>query len=183
MALKAEGMWPCIVLGGNYGEDPARPGVTRVQISVRIDGGPSNGQICTYEDDVTFKSNIYVMRSCENVGWKGGPTGDDLNTLAADVAAWIKATGGKAVVEIKHLLIKNGKNAGKTWDKVNGIRRGAKPLKVATGTALTDAREAMRAARAASGDEAPPDSDYRGSAPPPDDVPHAATGSDDDIPF
>lgn len=172
MAIKAEGIFPCTVLFANYGEDPRRAGVTGVQISVKIDDGPDKGACCTYEDEVTHKSALYITRSCQAIGWKGGPGGDDLNTLKADVDAWVKATGGKSTVEIKHLLIKTGKNAGKTWDKVNSIGRGPKPLRAATGEAHSDAREAVRAAMALDGSSMPPpDHDV----PPPDD--------DDDIPF
>lgn len=187
MALKAEGIWPCTVLSANYGEDPKRPGVTRVQISAIIDEGPSKGQFCTYEDDVTQRSALYINRSCKNVGWKGGPSGDDLNTLAADCAAWIAETGGKALIEIKHIRIGKGKRAGETWDKPNSIRRGAAHLRPASTTALADAREAMRRAIEDDGGDvgdAPP-----ADAPPADNIPHAATGgssgtvSDDEIPF
>jgi hypothetical protein len=171
MALKAEGIWPCTVLGGNYGEDPdpKRAGVMIVQINVQIDEGPSKGQRCTYQDDVTARSSIYIMRSCEAVGWKGGPQGDDLSTLKTDIAAWVEKTGGKSTVEIKHIPIKNGKRAGETWDKVNSIGRGPKVLKAAAGDAAADAREAMRRAR-----------QDVGGAPPEDDAPPV---SDDEIPF
>ena len=179
MALKAEGIWPCIVLGAAFGEDddPRRAGVLRVRINAQIDGGPDKGRFCTYEDDVSNKSAIHVMRSCEAVGWKGGPRGDDLNTLAADCDAWIKESGGKALLEVKHLLIKNGKRAGETWDKVNSIRRVARPLKQGSAEALADAREAMRRAREDMGG-APPADEY-----PPPAAPPAAPVSDDEIPF
>jgi hypothetical protein len=183
MALKAEGIWPCIVLSGSYGEsaDPRRAGITSVQINVQIDAGPDKGKCCTYEDDVNARSALYIARSCQNAGWKGGPKGDDLNTLAADIEAWIKETGGKALVEIKHIPIKTGKRAGEIWDKVNGIRRGARPLKAASDTALADARDAIRAAREADGTAESAE----------DNIPHAATGtngavggvSDEEIPF
>lgn len=138
MAIKAEGVWGCTVLGGKAGEDN---GVANVQINVQIDDGPSAGQRCTYEDTVNTKSAKYVGWSCSAVGWKG----QTLHTLESDIANWIKATGGKTTVEIKHLEIKNGKNAGGIWDKVSGIGRGApKPLKPLAGTALSDADEAMR---------------------------------------
>ena len=171
MALKAEGIWPCTVISANYGEDPKREGVTRVQICGTISDGPSKGQFFAYEDDVTGRSALYVMRSCKNVGWKGGPSGDDLNTLAADVDAWIKETGGKALVEIKHIPIRNGKRAGEIWDKPNSIRRGAAPLRAPSATALADARDAIRRAMEDEGIEPPPATD---NIPPP---------SDDDIPF
>lgn len=178
MALKAEGIWPCTVVSADYGEDQKRAGVTRVQIGVTIDAGPSAGQFCTYEDDVTGRSALYVMRSARNVGWKGGPNGDDLNTLAADCAAWIRETGGKALVEIKHIEIKNGRRAGEIWDKPNSIRRGASLLKAASPTALADARDAIR--RAMEDEGTAPAND---EAPPHNDAPHAATGTDEDIPF
>lgn len=167
-------MWPCTVLSADYGEIASKPGVTSAQITVRIDDGPSKGQICTYEDEVNHRSALYVMYSCKAVGWKGGKAGDDLNTLKADTDAWIKETGGRAIVEIKHIVRKTGEKAGTIWDKVNGIRRGARPLQAASAGALADAREAMRSAMKDAGT----------SEPPTDDVPHAAaTGTDDDIPF
>lgn len=168
MALIDEGTWPCTIISADYGEDPERDGITRVQIVARIDSGPAAGRVVTYRDDVTMRSALYIGRSCRNVGWKGG---DDLKTLKADCDAWIAATGGKALVEIKHIPIKNGKNAGGIWDKANAIKRAAPPLKAASATADADAREAMRAAMRDEGLEPPPAAD---NIPPP---------SDDDIPF
>ncbi len=146
MALKAEGIWQCTVLGANYGENPAKPGVTGVQINVKIDEGPSKGQCCTYEDEVNSRSALYIGRSCRAVGWKGGPSGDDLDTLKADVAAWVEKTGGKSTIEIKHITIGKGKRAGEIWDKPNSVGRGPKPLAAPSSTAATDARDAMRRA-------------------------------------
>ncbi len=151
MALLAEGIWPCTVLSGFSGEDDK--GSPQIQISVRIDDGPSAGRQCTYEDQVNAKSALYVSRSCKAVGWKGST----LTTLAADVAAWVEKTGGKSTVEVKHLEIKNGKRAGQIWDKVNSIGRGAaRVLKPMSADRLSDADEAMRAAMEADrGEESP----------------------------
>lgn len=142
MAPKAEGIWPCIVLDAYFGTD--LKGLPEVQINVQIDDGPNKGQRCTYEDQVNVKSALYIGRSCRAIGWKG----DDLRTLKADCDAWIKATGGRSTVEIKHLLIKSGKRAGEIWDKPNSIGRGPKALAPATGEVLDDANDAMRAAMA-----------------------------------
>ncbi len=159
---KAEGIYGCTVLGGKAGE---LDGVPNVQINVQITDGPDKGQRCTYEDVVNTSSAKYVAWSCKAVGWRGS----DLNTLEGDVTAWIAKTGGASTVEIKHLEIKKGKNAGKIWDKVNGIGRGAaRPLSPLSRNVLADANEAMRSVAGDGG-------------PPPDDVPHA--GDADDIPF
>lgn len=155
------GDWPCTVLIAAFGlSDKQTP---RVRVSVRIDDGPSKGRTVTYEDDVTNKSAIYVARSAKAVGWEGG----DLQSLAADVAKWIAATGGKTTVEIKHIEIRNGKRAGQIWDKANSLGRGTKPLTVATGSTLADANAAMQAAlRDLGSADVPPPSD--------DDLPFAS---------
>lgn len=157
-ALLSEGFWPCIVLSGAAGADENN--TITVRITVKFDDGPSKGRIGTYEDKIDARSSLYVQRSCRAVGWKGV----SLSTFAADVAAWIDATGGKSTVEIKHIEIKKGKRrdewvaAGSKgtppiWDKVNSIGRGPKPLVAATGDALKDADEAMRAAMRVDGDD------------------------------
>jgi 3-mercaptopyruvate sulfurtransferase SseA len=152
---KTEGIYGCTVISGKAGEID---GVPNVQISVQIADGPDKGQRCTYEDVVNNGSAKYVAWSCKAVGWKGV----NLETLESDINAWIASTGGASTVEIKHLEIKKGKNAGKIWDKVAGIGRGAaRPLSPLSKSALADANEAMRAAA-------------RYDGPPVDDVPHAA---------
>lgn len=161
MALKAEGIWGCTVLGGKAGTNENN--TPTVQINVQITDGPSAGQRCTWEDVVDAKSAKYVAWSLNAVGWKG----QTLKTLEADIVEWIAKSGGTSTVEIKHLEIRNGKNAGKIWDKVNGIGRGAaRTLKPIAGSALNDADAALR--------------DFAGT--PPDDVPHAAEDPDS-IPF
>lgn len=163
MALKAEGIWGCTVLGGKAGENDK--GIPNVQINVQIDEGPSAGMRATYEDEVNARTAKYVGWSLKAVGWTGG----SLRGLEQEIADWIAKTGGKTTVEIKHLEIKNGKNAGKIWDKVNGLGRGARPLKPMTSQSLSDADEAMRMAM---GDI---------DSPPPDDVP--PPNDDDRLPF
>jgi hypothetical protein len=164
MSLLEEGIWPCTVLSANSGQDDK--GAPQVQISVRIDDGPSKGRQCTYEDQVNNKSAPYVGRSCKAVGWKG----NSLVTLHDDCEAWITSTGGKSTVEIKHLEIKTGKRAGQIWDKPNSIGRGPRVLKEMDQRNLADADEVLRNALNA---------DTSGGYD--DDVPHA--GSRDDIPF
>lgn len=145
--MKTEGIWDCVVLSARYGEND-KNNVT-VQINVQITDGPDKGQRATYEEVADARSAKYLRYSCEAVGWKG----ETLKTLESDCAEWIKATGGKSTVEIKHLEIKNGKNAGKTWDKVNGIGRGApRPLRQANAASLQDADEALRAVRGGGGE-------------------------------
>lgn len=159
--LLAEGIWPCIVLSGDAGEID---GVIKARINVKIDDGPSKGRFCTYEDEVNSRSSLYIGRSLKAAGWKG----EDLATVANDIAEWVAATGGKSSVEIKHIPTKKGT----IWDKPNSIGRGPKPMKAAGGETLKDANDAMRRAMA----------EDNAGGPPHDDVPHA--GSDpDDIPF
>jgi hypothetical protein len=169
MALLAEGIWPCTVISGSFGKDDK--GSPQVQINVRIDEGPSAGRQCTYEDQVNAKSALYIGRSLKACGWLGR----NLDTVKADVAAWVEATGGKSTVEIRHVEIKKGKKydawaasgfegPGPVWDKPNSIGRGAKPLAPAQVDLLADANDAMARALAADGgggmdDEPPPNGD------------------------
>lgn len=118
-------------------------GVIKARVNVKIEDGPSKGRTCTYEDEVNTKSSLYVARSLTACGWKG----KDLATVAADVDAWVKKTGGKSTAEIKHIPTKKGT----IWDKCNSIGRGPKPLKAPAGDALADANAAMREALALDG--------------------------------
>lgn len=150
--LLAEGIFPCTVTSATFGENDK--GIPQVQINVRIDGGPSAGRNCTYEDQVNAKSALYVSRSCRAAGWKG----ERLEDLRDDVQAWIAETGGKTTVEIKYVEIRRGKKydawveAGckpedkPLWDKVNSLGRGARPLREPSAENLQDANEAMRQA-------------------------------------
>lgn len=140
MALMAEGIWPCKVLSGKFGEDDR--GQPQVQVNVQITEGPNTGRRCTYEDVVNARSGLYIGRSCKAVGWKG----DKIETLKADIDAWIVATGGETTVEIKHIEIKTGKRAGQIWDKPNSLGRGPRPLKEPARSTLDDANDAMRMA-------------------------------------
>lgn len=174
-----EGIWPCTVISGTFGENEGSP---QVQINVKITDGPSKGKYCTYEDQVNGKSALYISRSCSAVGWRG----HNLATLSDDIAEWIKKTGGATTVEIKHIELKRGKKYDKwieeggrgkppIWAKANAIGRGNRPLTPPSKSNLDDANDAMRRAMEADG-TAPQ------GGPPPDDVPHAG-GADDDIPF
>lgn len=172
MSLLSEGTWPCTVLSASAGEEVDQAGnptgVIRARIAVKIDDGPSKGRTCTYEDEVNAKSSIYVGRSLTAVGWKGKTNGGDLTTVAADCESWIKETGGKSTVEVRHIPIKKGKKfdkwiadgqkgAGPIWDKVNAIGGGPRALAQPSKTALADARDAMRRAFADDGGAPPPD--------------------------
>lgn len=153
MTIKAEGIWGCKVLGGKAVDID---GVPNVQINVVIEDGPSKGVRCTYEDVVNTATAKYVNWSLKAVGYKG----KSLTELEADIDAWIAATGGNTTVEIKHLEIKRGKNAGKIWDKCNGLGRGAaRPGKPLNGEPLADADEALRAYSGGAADEPPMDDD------------------------
>lgn len=181
----AAGIWPCIVQGASVGEATDKngkpKGILVARVNVVIDGGPDKGKSCTYEDEVTPKSSLYIGRSLKNVGWKER----SLSTAEKDVAEWIKATGGKSTVEIRHIEIKKGKRfdewleetggAGNPpiWAKANAIGRGPRPLAAPSNDALSDADEQMRRAMAEDGggtDMGPTD------APP-------QTRDPDDIPF
>lgn len=173
-----EGIWPCTVISGEAGEDPSKPGVVKVRVVTKIDDGPSKGRTSTYEDEINARSAKYVSRSMRACGWKG----TSVASFAADCAAWIKATGGKTTVEIKHIEINKGKRFDEwlakgsvgsppIWDKANSIGRGAQPLAKPTGAAMTDADEALRAALELDG------------AAPPIDEPPTKPMSEDDIPF
>ncbi len=158
--MKAAGIFDCTVLGAKAGSDERGP---TVQITVQITSGPDAGQRATYEEVVDARSAKYAGYSMRAVGWKGG----SLRTIEADCAAWIERTGGKSTVEITHLEIKKGKNAGKIWDKVNGIGRGmARELPPVRNDHLADADAALREAMGG----APPDDGYS-DAPPNDEVP------------
>jgi hypothetical protein len=164
--LLAEGIWPCTILSGTSGEDDRKMLIAR--INVLFDDGPNKGRTGTYEDKIDARSALYVSRSCKAVGWNG----KSIATLAADIDAWIKKTGGKSTAEVKHIPIKNGKRAGEIWDKINSIGRGPRPLNGAGADTLSDADAALRAAMQADGAE-----------PAEDDVPHVASVPDDQIPF
>lgn len=161
MAEPAEGMWQCKVLGGEAAADDRD--IITVRINVQIAEGPDSGRKVTYEDRVNNLSAKYILQTCRAVGWRAAGKLED--TLRADVDAWVASTGGASTVEIKHLLIKNGKNAGKTWAKANSLGRGPRPLKAPTKASSDDAHAAMMAAMAEFGDGPPPDNDV----PPPDD--------------
>lgn len=165
-ALLSEGTWPCTVLHGTDGETDK--GSPQVQITVRIDEGPSAGRVCTYEDQINAKSALYVGRSMKAVGWAGRT----VKTLKADIDAWLAKTDGKSTVEIRHIPFVDKKTGEpRIWDKPNSIGRGAQALKPMSPVRLSDADEALRSAMAADGGAPPAD----------DDVPHA--GANDDTPF
>lgn len=163
MALLAEGMWPCTVLGAEAGEVQ---GKIVARVNVRIDEGPNAGRFCTYEDTINAKSSIYITRSLRAVGWQA----KTLASVKDDCAKWIAETGGKSTVEIKHIEIKNGKRAGSIWDKPNSIGRGPRPLAAPSGEAFADAEEAMRRAMQDDG-TAPADDGGADAVPMNDDIP------------
>jgi len=173
MGEPAEGIWKCVVLGGEAAANDKD--IMCVRINAQIDEGPDKGRRVTYEDQVNNKSARYIAQSARAVGW----TGDSLKTFRDDVDAWVKRTGGVSTVEIKHIEIKTGKNAGKIWGKANSIGRGPRPLKAPSRETIDDADDAMRRALAGEGASYPPDTGDRG-APPPDDIPPPG---EDDIPF
>lgn len=159
----AAGIWPCIVQGASVGEATDKngkpKGILVARVNVVIDGGPDKGKQCTYEDEVNPKSSLYIGRSLKNVGWKER----SMSTVEKDVAEWIKATGGKSTVEIRHIELKRGKKfdewldetggTGTTpiWAKANSIGRGPRPLAAPSTDALSDADEQMRRAMAEDG--------------------------------
>lgn len=186
----AAGFWPCIVQNGSVGEEVDNNGKAtgriKARVNVKIDNGPDKGRLVTYEDEINAKSSLYIMRSLKSVGWKGGK----LTDVAGDIDAWVKATGGKSTVEIRHIEIKKGKRFDEwldetggqgtppIWAKANSLGRGPRPLAAPVGDALNDAEEQMR--RAMADDGAWGGDDSAGTPMP------AASGSTvdpDDIPF
>lgn len=172
------GFWPCTVLSGSAGEETdnnGKPtGRIKARVNVKIDDGPSKGRLVTYEDEVNAKSSLYIGRSLKACGWKE----KSLSTVAADLDEWIKKTGGKSTVEIRHIEMKRGKryeewvDAGKSgfpiWDKANSIGRGPRPLAAPAAGSLSDADEQMRRAMAEDGGGAP---DEQPTPRDPDDIP------------
>lgn len=170
MAEPIEGIWKCKVLGGEANADDKD--VMVVRINAQITEGPDAGRRVTYEDRINNKSAKYIAQSAKACGWRGGRIEE---TFRADVTEWIARTGGESTVEIKHLEIKTGKNAGKIWGKANSIGRGPRPLQAPSRESADDANEAMRQAMA--DDQSGPGS---GGGSAPDDVPPPG---EDDIPF
>jgi len=154
---KAEGIWKCKVLDGRAGENDKT--LIEVNINVEIIEGPSVGSRCTYNETIDGKSALYASYSMKAVGWAGR----DAMSLKDDIAAWVERTGGESTVEIKHLMIKNGKKAGQVWDKVSSIGRKPKVLKDPSAERLNDANDALARAMAAANnggyDDAPPTDD------------------------
>jgi hypothetical protein len=145
-------IYPCTALSANYGATDKSESVA--QIVVRIEDGPMKGQRVTYEEEVNARSAKYVGWACTAVGWKGR----NLETLKADAAEWIAATGGATTVEIKDIVTRKGTPDEGVWHKPTAIGKGAaKPLKAAAKEATKDANEMMRAAMGGGGyDPAPP---------------------------
>jgi len=174
MADIAAGFWPCKVLDGFYGDNDKNLPVVR--INVELVDGPHAGTRQTYEEVVNNKQAPYIARTCKAVGWKC----QSLSTLKADVAEWVKATGGESTLEIRHVKVTTGKRAGSVWAKPNSIGRGPKPLKESTQENLYDADAAMRAALAEDSNRNNGNGGHD-DAPPTDDIP--PPGDEDSIPF
>lgn len=181
MGLKLEGIWKCNVLSASSGENDKH--LIEVFINVEITEGIDIGKRCTYSEVIDGKSAQYAALSMMAVGWAGKTS----RTLKDDVAAWIARTGGESTVEIKHLLVKSGKKAGSTWDKVGSIGRKPRELRPvsAQNEMLIDADKALADA-IANGDFGGFGGDVS-DEPPPDDIPHYSSGGgdapQDDIPF
>ena len=143
--IKPEGIFACTIISARAGVINGKP---LAQITVRIDEGPATGTRCTYEESLIGSGAKYARYSMNAVGWAGKTA----QSLDADAAAWIVKTGGKSTVEIKHLAIKNGKNAGSTWDKVAAIGKGgAREMVPLPADLLADADQALREAAAIDG--------------------------------
>ncbi len=183
----AEGFWPCKVINGSYGDVERKPGVwiNTVRVNVEVTEGSHAGQRFTYEEEVNNKQIPYIVRTIKAVGWKC----HDMTTLADDIDAWVKATGGISTLEIKHWERKRGPHAGTTWAKPNSIGRGPKPIKAASKDNLLDANAMARMALAEDaargyGDAnlEPPSGGNGYSDPPTDDIPPPSDG-DEPPPF
>jgi hypothetical protein len=169
MSEIAEGFWPCKVIDGFYGDNDKN--IPIVRINVELTEGEHKGQRFSYEEPVNNKQAPYIARTCKAVGWQCR----DLETLKADVAEWIKKTGGESTLEIKHFVRKTGTKIGTTWAKPNSIGRGPKPLKASSAENRADANAALLAALAEQ------EQYEAGGGPPRDDIP--PPGDDDSIPF
>ena len=136
-----EGVFPAIITGASFGKD-AKGTPNVVQITARITDGPDAGKLVTYEDAVNTKSAKYIAWSAKAVGWKAV----NLESLAADVDAWIAKTGGKSTVEIKNIPFTDKKtNEPRIWSKCNAIGKGlSQPLTAPSSSDLKDANDAMR---------------------------------------
>jgi hypothetical protein len=167
MSEPVQGIWNCIVLGGEANANDKD--IVSCRISVQINEGPDKGRKVTYDEQVNNKSAKYVVMSAMAVGWRGQGRLED--TFRRDVDAWIAKTGGASTVEIQNVNRKDGT----IWGKARSIGRGLKPLKAPSRQASDDADEAIRAALADAGNA------VDSGAPPADDVP--PPGDEDSIPF
>ncbi len=89
MADIQAGYWPCKVIDGFYGDNDK--GLPVVRINVEITEGEFKGTRHTYEEVVDNKQAPYIARTCKASGWRC----QSLSELRADVAAWVKETGGE----------------------------------------------------------------------------------------
>lgn len=168
MAILVEGIWKSKILGANFGlkkkdEASPDPGLAHVTVNIEFAEGPDKGRRGSYEDTVDGKSAAFIRKSLVAIGWKGVT----LNSLKADVDAWVKETGGETTAEVKHLVRKKDNS---TFAKINSLGRKPQVLHEATTQdgreRLSDADEAMRQAMEA--DSATGGGSY---------------GSDEDLPF
>lgn len=117
--MLAAGEFNCTVLNASYGANSK--GVREVTVTARITSGPDEGMMATYASVVDNKQAPFIANVCKAVGWSG----TTLLTLSADVDAWIKATGGKSTLEIRHIEFTDKKTgAPRIWDKVQRIGAG-----------------------------------------------------------
>lgn len=154
MAILVEGIWKAKVLNGNYGlykkddDKSDDPGLAKVTINVEFIDGPDKGRRASYERIVDGKSAAFVRKTIVAVGWKGVT----LNSLKADIEAWIKETGGATTADVKEMTRKSDNSK---FSKVDSLGRKPQVLHEATTQdgreRLSDADEAMRQAMEADG--------------------------------
>lgn len=146
----AEGIWGCKVLSGKRATDK---GATTVEVVAQITDGPNAGARVVYRDTVNAKSVKYIKWSLQAVGWKAVT----FESVDADVAAWIKETGGMTTLEIQHIVTRKGTPEEGIWDKVKGLGRGApKPLGPPSKQADAEADKLLGSLGGSDADEAAP---------------------------
>lgn len=187
--ILTDGTWKALAYFAAAGENPKRPGVITLQISVVIDEGPDRGKQAHYSEEITGKNSRYVAQAARAIGWQAkGPLEQ---TIAADFAAWKSQTGGKTTAEIQTLERKDGSGR---FSKVRSVGRAPQAeLRISVDSEASRwSHEQMLAAlaemerdsgaapavdRAVRSDIDRAAQSYGSDAPPPSDTP------DDEIPF
>lgn len=111
MANMHPGTFRCQVLSAKVDKNAKK--LPSLIIRIELLDGPNAGQQATYVEPVEGREQ-YVEPAARAVGWKGSWW----KKVEDDCAAWIAATGGQTVCEIKRLT---AKATGDTFSKVGSI--------------------------------------------------------------